>query len=105
IGERLADSLTTSFREGEGEAVVVVANPGGADRAPADAVTAGTDAADAADAADATAAAAGRGTTAQIPPRPRTPTLIRFSERFRCPDHPAVKFLEPTPRLFSFNNP
>src|SRR5690606_19421575 len=28
-----------------------------------------------------------------------------FSERFHCPDHPVVKFLEPTPRLFSFNNP
>ena len=30
---------------------------------------------------------------------------LLFSERFRCPDHPAVKFLDPTPRLFSFNNP
>jgi excinuclease UvrABC ATPase subunit len=29
----------------------------------------------------------------------------RFSERFRCPDHPDVRFVEPTPRLFSFNNP
>jgi excinuclease ABC subunit A len=29
-----------------------------------------------------------------------------FSERFHCPDHPGrPKFLEPTPRLFSFNNP
>src|SRR5690606_7258725 len=30
---------------------------------------------------------------------------LLFSERFHCPDHPEVKFLEPTPRLFSFNNP
>jgi excinuclease ABC subunit A len=30
---------------------------------------------------------------------------LLFSERFHCPDHPDVKFLEPTPRLFSFNNP
>ena len=30
---------------------------------------------------------------------------IRFSERFHCPEHPDVKFLEPSPRLFSFNNP
>jgi excinuclease ABC subunit A len=30
---------------------------------------------------------------------------LRFTERFRCPEHPEVKFLEPTPRLFSFNNP
>jgi excinuclease ABC subunit A len=28
-----------------------------------------------------------------------------FSERFHCPDHPDLKFLDPTPRLFSFNNP
>jgi excinuclease ABC subunit A len=29
----------------------------------------------------------------------------RFSERFHCPDHPDVRFADPTPRLFSFNNP
>jgi excinuclease ABC subunit A len=28
-----------------------------------------------------------------------------FSDKFHCPDHPEVRFLEPTPRLFSFNNP
>jgi excinuclease ABC subunit A len=31
--------------------------------------------------------------------------VLRFTERFRCPDHPEVKFVDPTPRLFSFNNP
>ncbi len=30
---------------------------------------------------------------------------LRFTERFRCPQHPDVRFSEPTPRLFSFNNP
>src|SRR5690606_34031921 len=30
---------------------------------------------------------------------------LLFSERFHCVDHPEVRFLEPTPRLFSFNNP
>jgi excinuclease ABC subunit A len=37
----------------------------------------------------------------------RTPDHERllFSERFHCPDHPEVRFAEPTPRLFSFNNP
>ncbi len=30
---------------------------------------------------------------------------LRFSDRFHCPDHPDIKFLDPTPRLFSFNNP
>jgi excinuclease ABC subunit A len=56
---RLADSLQTAFKEGEGEAVVV---PVGA------------------------------------PP-------LRFTERFRCPEHPEVEFAAPTPQLFSFNNP
>jgi excinuclease ABC subunit A len=30
---------------------------------------------------------------------------VLFTERFRCPDHPGIRFLDPTPRLFSFNNP
>ncbi|HEU0052544.1 MAG TPA: hypothetical protein VFQ39_05180, partial [Longimicrobium sp.] len=30
---------------------------------------------------------------------------LRFTERFRCPDHPEIEFLTPTPQLFSFNNP
>ncbi len=30
---------------------------------------------------------------------------MRFSERFRCERHPELQFLDPTPRLFSFNNP
>ncbi|HYJ77989.1 MAG TPA: excinuclease ABC subunit UvrA, partial [Longimicrobiaceae bacterium] len=30
---------------------------------------------------------------------------LRFTERFRCPDHAGVEFATPTPQLFSFNNP
>src|SRR5688572_11895593 len=30
---------------------------------------------------------------------------LRFSEFARCETHPQIKFLEPSPRLFSFNNP
>jgi excinuclease ABC subunit A len=30
---------------------------------------------------------------------------LAFTEHFRCPDHPEVRFAEPTPQLFSFNNP
>ncbi len=30
---------------------------------------------------------------------------LHFTERFRCPEHPEVAFLDPTPQLFSFNNP
>ena len=62
--ERLADSLGSCFVEGDGEAVVLVA-----------------------DATD------------------DMPRRLRFTERFRCPDHPDVVFLDPTPQLFSFNNP
>jgi excinuclease ABC subunit A len=35
----------------------------------------------------------------------RTVGRLVFSERFHCPDHPGIRFLDPTPRLFSFNNP
>lgn len=61
--ERLADSLTTCFAEGEGEAVVLVA--------------------DDVDGSD----------------------TLRFSEHFRCPKHPEIEFMDPTPKLFSFNSP
>ncbi len=61
---RLADSLGTCFVEGDGEAVVVVAEP------------------------------------------PKgVPARLRFTERFRCPEHPDVAFADPRPPLFSFNNP
>ena len=30
---------------------------------------------------------------------------MRFTERFRCPDHPQIEFASPSPQLFSFNNP
>jgi excinuclease ABC subunit A len=58
--ERIADSVGTAMREGEGEVIIVRAEDG---------------------------------------------SRARFSEGFHCPDHPEVRFLEPTPRLFSFNNP
>ncbi len=58
--ERLADSVGTALREGEGEVIAV----------------------------DAT-----------------TDARLLFSERFHCPDHPEIRFLDPSPRLFSFNNP
>jgi excinuclease ABC subunit A len=34
-----------------------------------------------------------------------TQERLRFSDLFHCPDHPEIRFPEPTPRLFSFNNP
>ncbi len=30
---------------------------------------------------------------------------LRFTEHFQCPEHPDVVFPDPTPQLFSFNNP
>ena len=62
MSDRLADSLGTCFVEGEGEAVVVVADRGAEDR-------------------------------------------LHFTEHFRCPDHPDITFLDPSPQLFSFNSP
>jgi excinuclease ABC subunit A len=62
--DRLADSLSTCLAEGEGEAVVLIA-----------------DEVDGEDGA------------------------LRFSEHFRCPKHPDVEFTDPSPKLFSFNNP
>ncbi|MDT8369938.1 MAG: excinuclease ABC subunit UvrA [Longimicrobiales bacterium] len=61
---RLADSIGTSFAEGEGDCRVLV-------RDPPDGV----------------------------------PEILEFTEHFRCPEHPAIRFLDPTPQLFSFNNP
>jgi len=69
VEDRLADSIGTSFVEGEGECVVVTAG--------------GTSAGDG----------------APVPPR------LVFTEHFRCPEHPGIDFPEPTPQLFSFNNP
>jgi len=63
IRDRLVDSIGTTLREGEGEAVVLVRGPEGRDQ------------------------------------------RLAFTERFRCPDHPEVGFLDPTPQLFSFNSP
>ncbi|MGD8278689.1 MAG: excinuclease ABC subunit UvrA, partial [Gemmatimonadota bacterium] len=58
--DRIADSVATCMREGEGLVVVVDAESG---------------------------------------------RETRFTEGFSCPDHPDVRFLDPGPRLFSFNNP
>lgn len=63
IRDRLADSIGTSFAEGEGECVVLTAPGNGEGR------------------------------------------RLAFTEHFRCPDHPEVRFQDPTPKLFSFNNP
>jgi excinuclease ABC subunit A len=67
--DRLADSMSTCFVEGEGEAIVLI-HGGGGD-------------------------SAAREVTRRM----------AFTEHFRCPKHSDVEFFEPTPQLFSFNNP
>jgi excinuclease ABC subunit A len=67
--DRLADSMSTCFVEGEGEALVLI-HGGGGD-------------------------SASREVTGRM----------AFTEHFRCPKHPEIGFLDPTPQLFSFNNP
>ena len=59
--DRLADSVSTCFKEGLGEAVVRVFDVEQIER-------------------------------------------LNFSESFKCYSHPLVNFLNPTPKLFSFNN-
>jgi len=63
--DRMADSVSMAFTEGEGECLVVLAAP----------------------------ASAG------------LPERLNFTEHFRCPEHPSIDFPEPSPQLFSFNNP
>ncbi|MFQ5536984.1 MAG: excinuclease ABC subunit UvrA [Gemmatimonadota bacterium] len=75
--DRLADSLGTCFTEGEGEAAVLVMEEEG----------------------QGTRTSGGAGSA------PRMARRMLFTEHFRCPDHPEVEFPEPTPQLFSFNNP
>ena len=67
--DRLADSMSTCFVEGEGEAIVLI-HGGGGD-------------------------SAAREVTRRM----------AFTEHFRCPKHSDIEFFEPTPQLFSFNNP
>ncbi len=71
VRDRLADSLGTAFGEGDGEAVVLLAEGAGVPGAPGF----------------------------------ERPARMHFTEGFRCPRHPDREFPEPTPRLFSFNNP
>ena len=47
----------------------------------------------------------GEGEAAVIPAPGGVEAALRFTETFRCPSHPTRTFLEPEPKLFSFNNP
>ena len=76
--DRLADSLSTCFVEGEGEAIVLI--HGG-------------------DGGDGSGGGGGAGGGREVTER------LAFTEHFRCPKHPEIEFFEPTPKLFSFNNP
>jgi len=85
--DRLADSLSTCFVEGEGEAIVLVHGSGGV---PA--------------AADGDGSGGGP-SSREATSRSEVTDRLAFTEHFRCPEHPDIEFFEPTPQLFSFNNP
>ena len=74
--QRLADAVGTAFRDGDGEAVVLLATP-------------------------IAARLAGSGTQGDDD----TPvSRLMYTERFECP-YDGTRALTPTPQLFSFNNP
>jgi excinuclease ABC subunit A len=87
--DRLADSLSTCFVEGEGEAIVLVHGGEGS-------ATDGS--------AGSSMGGASNGAVEMADGRRVTERLV-FTEHFRCPKHPEIEFFEPTPLLFSFNNP
>ena len=94
VRERLADSLGTAFAEGDGEAIVLARCAGGSEARPGE--------------GRGSAARTGEGARHARPAdeaRLQGFAEVRFSERFRCPLHPDAAFLDPSPRLFSFNNP
>ena len=93
IRDRLADSLGTAFSEGDGEAVVVLVGR-----------SQGTSVSGEGAAAAAPGTPEGGGTVGEVP-GPGPPVRMQFTERFRCPRHPEREFSEPSPQLFSFNNP
>ncbi len=85
--DRLADSLSTCFVEGEGEAIVLVHASGGG--GGGDGASAGGD----------------DGGGRAVEDRLAVTERLAFTEHFRCPKHPEIEFFEPTPKLFSFNSP
>ncbi|MFN2576926.1 MAG: excinuclease ABC subunit UvrA [Pyrinomonadaceae bacterium] len=77
VRQRLVDSLETCFREGHGQAVIQVSEPGAVATGSANLVK---------------------------EKESRNARCLRFSERFECKYDGAV-YATPEPRLFSFNNP
>lgn len=76
---RIAEGVATAFREGEGDCAVVVQEDGTGEP--------------------------GDGGGAARPPVARRPSrVVRFTERFECPND-GTRAPAPSPQLFSFNNP
>jgi excinuclease ABC subunit A len=74
--------VSTAFREGEGECVVLVIEGGATEGRREDPPP-----------------------VSRVPsPGSRLPSALRFTERFECPDD-GFRAPHPTPQLFSFNNP
>ena len=75
---RLTDAIATSFREGDGDCVILLESPAPPPRSGAENSTGAL----------------------RAPPR----TVLRFTERFECPND-GTRAPTPTPQLFSFNSP
>ena len=104
--DRVADSLATCFREGEGQAVVTPSGTAPGRRPAAAQAHAAQGKPSAGQAPDAADGAGLPDPVAGVPvPVISRPDPIRFSDAFRCARHPEHDFLEPQPKLFSFNNP
>jgi len=88
--DRLADSLSTCFMEGEGEAIVLIHGSGGGGGG---------------DGASGGGGSGDDGGGRAVADRLAVTERLAFTEHFRCPKHPEIEFFEPTPKLFSFNNP
>jgi excinuclease ABC subunit A len=92
---RIAEAVGAALREGDGDCVVVVAGAGGQVAAAAGAGT-GTGRRD--------PAGSELQRSVESPVAPADYTLLRFTERFECPND-GYRAPQPTPQLFSFNNP
>ncbi len=95
---RLAEAVATAFREGEGEAVIQVTGH------TSPATGRQVEAVGQEQAKGQRPKAKGQRPADSSDLRPPTSDLMRFTERFECPND-GYRAAQPTPQLFSFNNP
>ncbi len=102
---RLAEAVATAFREGEGEAVVVQVRGQRSEGHEAEAMGQGSKSKGHMEAKGQRPKAQGQSPAEPSDLRPPVADLtLRFTERFECPND-GYRAAQPTPQLFSFNNP